>query len=336
MSSKSGSNGKLCRNCKKRAFDNPLEKLCSKCIAKLPSYECIYCHLDFHQISTDKEAKKPFLCRHCCDDFQLHGKPSRCDICELSAAFGTNSYCRQCEASRKKYGNPIQCNGCLKQCAFEKSADSKQKVDHYTLCLRCTRRYKKNRRASGKMLTLPFAQFISQSTIKPSLNKESANGPKQNDIEAVQNKGGKSARKRKTRWDTDSAVPVQTAAPIEEPSPKKREIAVAEVVLPKKTEQQTPGKVLRLVEQLQEELGEKKKESAEAKKLCLAKQVEVSQLNGRLTTLLKEGKQKMDDLARTKDEMILQLRTENKQLAGQIKDLEDKLKKRKEAETKPE
>jgi hypothetical protein len=69
-------------------------------------------------------------------------RPSACEYCNVIAAFIGNR-CQRCANSEKRWGPPQTCEQCKQQCAFDRSEESKKKVDGKVLCWLCTMAYKR-------------------------------------------------------------------------------------------------------------------------------------------------------------------------------------------------
>ncbi|GAB1598603.1 protein FAM76B-like isoform X1 [Argonauta hians] len=115
------------------------EQLCKECRNNFPIVKCTYCRSEFQQ---DSKSSTNSICKKCAHNVKIYGKPTACEYCNVIAAFIGNK-CQRCTNSEKKWGPPQSCEQCKQRCAFDRSDDSRRKVDGKLLCWLCTQAYKR-------------------------------------------------------------------------------------------------------------------------------------------------------------------------------------------------
>ncbi|XP_014778189.1 protein FAM76B isoform X2 [Octopus bimaculoides] len=115
------------------------EQLCKECRNNFPIVKCTYCRSEFQQ---DSKSSTNSICKKCAHNVKIYGKPTACEYCNVIASFIGNK-CQRCTNSEKKWGPPQSCEQCKQRCAFDRSDDSRRKVDGKLLCWLCTQAYKR-------------------------------------------------------------------------------------------------------------------------------------------------------------------------------------------------
>ncbi|KAK3097859.1 hypothetical protein FSP39_013894 [Pinctada imbricata] len=131
-----------CTKCHKRYPFEDLssgEQLCKECRCIYPVVKCTYCRSEFQQ---EDKSNTNSICKKCFQNVKLYGKPTVCEYCNILAAFIGNK-CQRCTNSEKKWGPPTTCEQCKQKCAFDRTDDSRKKVDGKLLCWLCTLAYKR-------------------------------------------------------------------------------------------------------------------------------------------------------------------------------------------------
>ncbi|XP_060555112.1 protein FAM76B-like [Ruditapes philippinarum] len=115
------------------------EQLCKGCRNYQPVVKCSACRAEY---TPGEKGSTNHNCKHCTYNIKLHGEPTVCRFCNLTAAFVDNK-CQRCTAYEKKFGSPLPCEQCKMKCAFDKSERTRSKMDGKTLCWLCALAYKR-------------------------------------------------------------------------------------------------------------------------------------------------------------------------------------------------
>ncbi|KAI0229326.1 Protein FAM76A [Lamellibrachia satsuma] len=173
-----------CTKCHSRHLFEELsegDQICKECRNNFPVVKCTYCRAEFQHEEKNSTCS---ICRKCEQFVRSYGKPSSCEYCSVLAAFIGNR-CQMCANSEKKWGPPVTCDQCKQQCAFDRSEESRKKVDGKLLCWLCTMAYRRAKSKARKS-RLDYQQSTPQSTI--STSSEHLATPKQQQQQLQQQK----------------------------------------------------------------------------------------------------------------------------------------------------